>query len=612
LADIAQVLAQAKSYHRSGQLHDAEQFYRQALAADARHPEALYLLGGACQAQGKINDAVAFLERAVAEQPGHAEARHDLGIALGQQGRLGEAVAQLQEANRLRPGEPEFVQSLRAALAAYHLQQAQRLEQFDQAEAHNNRSIVLKELGRLDEAVTALRRAIELKPEYVDAHVNLGIVLATQEKYAEAEAVCRRALALAPDHVKALCNVSVALLRQKKFVEAEVAARRFVELAPDSAEAHGNLAVVFADQDRFTEAEDCFQRALAIDPRSVQTHRNMAMLLVRQSKLEAAIEHRAQALAIDPNEVETHFENALGLLQMGQFEAGWREYEWRFRRKGNEEGNLPRPRWDGSPLFGRTILLRPEQGLGDTMQFVRYAEMVKEQGATVVVECPRSLARLLASCACVDAIVVEGEPRPPYDVHFPLMSLPRMFNTSLENIPDRVPYLAPNTEEFERWTAELSGTPALKIGIAWRGSPTNINDRYRSFPLTEFTGIARMPGIQLYSLQMGAGREQLSSFEDPTSIIDLGDRLGDFCETAAIVSNLDLVITCDSAPAHLAGALGVHVWVALPSAPDWRWLVERSDSPWYPTMRLFRQTSLGDWQGVFGRIEQALADRIPA
>ena len=616
LADIAEVLAQAKSYHRAGQLHDAEQFYRQALAADARHPEALYLLGAACHAQGKINDAVAFLERAVAEQPNHAEARHDLGIAIGQQGRLAEAVAQLQEADRLRPGVEQFVQSLRAALAANHLQQAQWLEQFDQAEAHNNRSIVLKELGRLDEAAAALRRAIELKPEYVDAHVNLGIVLATQEKYAEAEAVCRRALELSPDHVKALCNLSVALLRQKKLEEAEVAARHFLELAPDSAEAYGNLAVVLADQDRFAEAEASFQRALAIDPRSAQTHRNMAILLARQSKLEAATRHGAQALAIDPNDVETHFENALGLLRMGQFESGWREYEWRFRRKGNEEGNLPRPRWDGSPLFGRTILLRPEQGLGDTMQFVRYAAMVKEQAATVLVECPRSLARLLASCGCVDAVVVEGEPRPRYDVHFPLLSLPRMFNTSLESIPNRVPYLAPDADAVERWKVELSGTRKFKVGIAWQGSPSNIHDRYRSFPLTEFIGLARMQGVQLYSLQMGAGREQLDALadalglEDPSSIIDLGDRLGDFCETAAIVTNLDLVITCDSSPAHLAGAIGTPVWVILASSPDWRWLVERSDSPWYPTMRLFRQSSVGDWRGVFREIEQALAARV--
>jgi tetratricopeptide (TPR) repeat protein len=547
LSEIAQVLAQAKSYHRSGQLRDAEQLYRQVLAADPAHPEA----------------------------------RHLLEMALSQQGR----------GDDLGP-----IPQPRDCLA--------------EAVSHNNQSILLKDLGRLDEAAIALRRAIELKPNYVDAHVNLGVVLATQEKYPEAENCCRRALELFPDHVKALCNLGVVLLRQKKFEESEVAARRVVALAPDSAEAHGNLAVVFADQDRFAEAEECFERALTINPRDVQSHRNTAMLLARQGKLETAMQHRAQALAIDPSDAATHFENATRLLQLGQFEAGWLEYEWRFHTRGYEEGNQRRPRWDGSPLFGRTILLRPEQGLGDTIQFVRYAELVKKQAATVLVECPRSLARLLASCSGVDVAVVEGEPRPLYDVQCPLLSLPGIFKTSLENIPSRVPYLAPDAEAVKRWKAELSGMRKFKVGIAWQGSPTNVNDRHRSMPLVEFAGIAGIPGIQLYSLQMGAGREQLALLDEPSTIIDLGERLGDFCETAAIVSNLDLVVTCDSSAAHLAGAIGAPVWVALASSPDWRWLVERNDSPWYPTMRLFRQTSVGDWQSVFHRIERALAECV--
>src|SRR4029079_10559581 len=199
---------------------------------------------------------------------------------------------------------------------------------------------------------------------------------------------------------------------------------------------------------------------------------------------------------------ETHFGQALGLLQLGRFEPGWREYEWRFRRQGKGEGNLPQPRWDGSPLAGRTILLRAEQGLGDTLQFVRYAEFVKAKGAKVIVECPRQLARLVAGCAGVDEVVVDREPRPPFDVHIPLLSLPNIFNTSLDSIPNRVPYLTPEAEAMRRWSAEFSAVRGLKIGIAWQGSASNVGDRYRSFQLAEFAGIARLPDIQLYSLQM--------------------------------------------------------------------------------------------------------------
>jgi tetratricopeptide (TPR) repeat protein len=267
------------------------------------------------------------------------------------------------------------------------------------------------------------------------------VALANQDKLEEAVACYRRALESKSNCEQAFCELCATLLRQKKPEEAETAARRFLELEPDSAIAHGNLAAVFADQDRFDDAEACFQRALEIEPKSVQTYRNLATLLVRQNKLEAAVDRRVQALAIDPMDSETHFGQALGLLQLGRFEPGWREYEWRFRRQGKGEGNLPQPRWDGSPLAGRTILLRAEQGLGDTLQFVRYAEFVKAKGAKVIVECPRQLARLVAGCAGVDEVVVEREPRPPFDVHIPLLSLPNIFNTSLDSIPNRVPYL---------------------------------------------------------------------------------------------------------------------------------------------------------------------------
>jgi ADP-heptose:LPS heptosyltransferase len=237
---------------------------------------------------------------------------------------------------------------------------------------------------------------------------------------------------------------------------------------------------------------------------------------------------------------------------------------------------------------------------------VRYAELVKQQGATVIVECKPPLARLFASCPGVDRVMTRGEPLPRFDVWTTLLSLPGIFETSLATIPAKVPYLWPSEALVEQWKDELSKEKAFKIGIAWQGNPTQLSDRFRSLPLAHFAGIAATRGVRLYSLQMGAGREQLADRANALPITDLADRLGDFHNTAAIIRNLDLVITCDSSPAHLAGALGVPVWVALAFAPDWRWMLKRPDSPWYPTMRLFRQQSSGDWDGVFESIRDEL------
>ncbi len=315
-------------------------------------------------------------------------------------------------------------------------------------------------------------------------------------------------------------------------------------------------------------------------------------------------------LQLDPNLADAHLNLAQGLLRSGNFAEGWAEYEWRWQRKGMAEAVLDQPRWTGSPLAGRAILLRSEQGFGDLLQFVRYADLLHRQGGTVIVESPPVLASLMRSCPGVDRVVVHGEPLGEFDVHVPLLSVPGILGTSPETIPAKVPYLWPMQESIERWHEELAAESRLKIGIAWQGNPANLMDAFRSIPLAQFAAIARMRGVQLYSLQSGAGREQLAEVIDDWPIVDFGDGLGDFQTPAAVMRNLDLVISCDSAPAHLAGALGVPVWLAITVVPDWRWMLNRQDSPWYPTMRLFRQTRLGDWGGVFQDIQHALTSSL--
>jgi hypothetical protein len=383
-----------------------------------------------------------------------------------------------------------------------------------------------------------------------------------------------------------------------------------MELNPNSALAHQNLAGVLTRQEKYDEAIASFRRALEFDPDNALTHYSLGVVLGGQNKLDEAAGCFRRALELEPDYAEAHHGYAFVLLSQAQFADGWREYEWRWKLKEGGEPVCSQPRWNGSALAGQTILLYAERGAGDAVQFIRYAELLKQQGGSVLVECRPELARLLATCSGVDGVVIRGEPPPKFDTYVSLLSLPGIFGTSLANIPAKVPYLWPSQSLVEPWKDELRTVRELKVGISWQGNPKHAADRFRSIPLSQFAGIARMPGVRLYSLQVGAGREQLTELAGQMPITDLGDRLGDFYNTAAAVVNLDLVITCDSAPAHLAGALGVPVWVALAFSPDWRWLKDRTDNPWYPTMRLFRQPAHRDWDSVVGRIEEALMKMV--
>jgi hypothetical protein len=304
-----------------------------------------------------------------------------------------------------------------------------------------------------------------------------------------------------------------------------------------------------------------------------------------------------------------NFSRAMLYLQSGDLPRGFAEVRWQYKCEGAIEPFFKGPCWDGSPLEGRTILLHDHQGLGDMLQFIRYAPMVAERGGRVVVACSRPLDRILRTCAGVADAFVRFQDTPPYDVQRVLMSLPDLFGTTLETIPATIPYLAPDPADAARWGEIIGADEGFKIGVSWQGNPGHNKDRERSFPLALYEGLARIPGVRLYSLQKGHGVEQIAALRGRFPIVDLGSKATDLLDTAAAIANLDLVIAPDTALAHLAGALGAPVWVALPFAPDWRWMLEREDSPWYPTMRLFRQSTWGDWTEVFDRIREAVAER---
>jgi hypothetical protein len=340
-------------------------------------------------------------------------------------------------------------------------------------------------------------------------------------------------------------------------------------------------------------------------------------------------------LHLDPDFAQAHWNRAVVLLLLGDFERGWPEYEWRWTQpwKKSSVGTSPlspsergagarggaeysQPLWDGSDVAGRTILLYAEQGMGDTMHFIRYAPLVKQRGGRVVVECQPPLLPLLATAGGIDALVGRGSPLPVFDFQAPLLGLSGIFRTDFTNIPTAIPYLEARSELAEQWRNTLrSSSSAFRIGIAWQGNPGFLDDWERSMPLAQFAPLAQVPGVQLISLQKGPGTEQLqvpSNAQFPLSTFALDESAGAFMDTAAIMKSLDLVICSDSAIPHLAGALGVPVWMALPFVPDWRWLLQREDSPWYPTMRLFRQSREGDWEDVFLRIAAELTKLLKA
>ncbi len=355
-------------------------------------------------------------------------------------------------------------------------------------------------------------------------------------------------------------------------------------------------------------AANAFREAVRLRPNSVDFHSGLGISLADVGRTDEAIEAFQHALYLRPDSPDCHRNLAIVLLLQGKYEQGWLEYEWRLRER-SDVGIAPRPAVGRRTLKGKSILMLAEQGLGDTLQFARYARLAKAQGAGVMVECQRPLASLLSRCAFIDEVIPQGSKRPKVDLHVPLMSLPVGFRTTLETVPGDVPYLTPDPSLADEWRQTIAGDGRLRVGVAWQGNPTYAGDSHRSIPLSAFGPLANLHNVELISLQKGPGVDQLDAMSFPVRRLPrLEDAASTFDDTAAIVASLDAVVACDTAVAHLAGAMGVPVFLALSTACDWRWMRERPDSPWYPTVRLHRQGTAGDWSGVFGAIAKSVGD----
>jgi tetratricopeptide (TPR) repeat protein len=404
-------------------------------------------------------------------------------------------------------------------------------------------------------------------------------------------------------------NIAVEHHRGGRLAQAEQIYRQVLQVDRSNFDALHLLGVIADHQGNYEMAVQCITQAIRLHGSYAPFHANLGEAYRKWGKTTEALAAFRRALQLDPELVEAHANQSLPLLLMGDFAAGWREYEWRWKLAEFTPPPWPQPAWDGSPLAGRTILLYAEQGLGDALQFVRYGPLVQARGGTVIVMCTQRLIPILSTCAGVDRFVACEGQVPPFDVHASLLSLPGIFRSDLTTIPADVPYLSVANELVEAWRGVLASDGQFRVGIFWQGNPGYRGDCHRSFRLSEFAPLAGVAGVRLVSLQKGPGLEQLANV--PFAVENLGSRLDEqgaaFWETAAVMKNLDLVVTSDTAIAHLAGALGVRVWLALSFAGDWRWLQGRSDSPWYPTMRLFRQSKFGDWPGVFERMAVELS-----
>ncbi len=469
------------------------------------------------------------------------------------------------------------------------------------AEAHNDLANAYRSVWRLDDAVAGYRRAIELAPDFAIAWFNLGVTLLDAGMAREALAILSRARDLRPAHTGSAQSLILAYKRLGRMAEALPLLAEFegqAALEPGSPLAHVNLALAYAKFERIGDAAASLITATRLDPRDADTLGLLGMTLLEEGRYGEALAAFDHAIALRPNDAAVRFYRSLELLRTGQLARGFEEYEWRWRHLGfsSPRRDFPQPLWDGADLTGRTILLHTEQGLGDSLQFIRYAPLVAARGGTVVVECERPLTVLFESCAGVSRVVAKGEPLPRFDVHAPLLSLPRLTGTTLETIPADIPYLrVPSPASLP---PRRAGT-RLRVGIVWAGSGTHVNNLNRSVDLRLFDALIARDDLDVVSLQKGEGLETLIAHPMHHLVTELGSAFHGFHDTAAAMSQLDLVISVDTAPAHLAGALGVPVWILLPANADWRWMVARDDSPWYPSARLYRQAQPGDWSGAF-------------
>lgn len=579
-AYLTSLIDAALEAHQAGRLDAAEPFYREALALDPAHVKALHYFGVLQYQRGNHGFAAELMSEALKLDRTDPACWSNRGLVAAALGHLGEAMTCYDQALQLQP---------------------------DFADARNNFGVALQAQGSLDIAIEQYRLALTADSSLVDAHLNLGTALSKLGRYGEALVCYQNALSLDPQSAEAHFNAGNAHNAGGDHAAAIASFERAAALRGNYAEAHINLGSVIGKLGDYAAAESQYRRAVALKPNPT----NLVCLggaLGAQGRLEEEEGIYRRALDLDPNYADAHQNLAWLLLKRGDYKQGWAEFAKRWRKSDYEAIAVPGvAEWHGEPLDGCRLLLVGEQGFGDHFQFLRYARVLEQLGATVDICVREPLLPLVERIPGVHR-AFSSKPGGQYDFWLPMMSVPSCVGTELSTIPANVPYLFADKTKIEAWRRRVDAADKSKrkVGLVWAGSPTFGNDRYRSMALSDLSALGELEGVAWFPLQKGPAHDQLADASETFRNHDFTADLHNFDDTAALVMNLDLVIAVDTGVAHLAAALGKPVWVLLPANSDWRWLEERADSPWYPAMKLFRQTTLGDWTPVVKRVSEEL------
>jgi tetratricopeptide (TPR) repeat protein len=633
----------AVSLQAKGDHEQAKAVCEKVLVLDPGNAKVYNVLAFCQQTLKQYSDAMRNYQHSLMLNPQQVEVYNHMGFIMAQQQHYLEAITFHR---RALDRDPEY------------------------ADAHNNIGIALKASGDTQQAIVHYQKAIALEPRFAEAYCNLANAQSALGQTESAMENWKKAIDANPHYAQAYNQLGVMYNDQGHTDQAIKHYIKAMTLSPQQADSYNNLAIVRKTQGQHDEAIELYHTSITLEPDNPEAYYNLAGLYKEQGRCQEAVGHYVQAIWIDPTYAQAHWNLALTYLLQGEFEKGWEQYQWRHQALENTSlypHAYDRPRWDGSAFTGKRLLIYTEQGLGDAIQFVRYLPLVKALGGTVLFETWQPLMRLFQSVHGIDELIqVTTDPisEDRFDLHISIMDLPRLFETNSTSVPRKTPYLTPDVSDTAFWQQRLLGAcrripssareraifssgkdgeagdvgfivdtarcsqaekgplearssspsgslePDYKIGIVWAGSPNHGNDHLRSCGLHHFSTIARLKGVKLYSLQQGAAAEQIETCGDSLPITPLGHQFNDLMDTACAIQQLDLIISVDTALAHLAGALGKPVWTLLPTAPDWRWMLHRSDSPWYPTMRLFRQSHAGQWDAVFTDIAHSLQSQL--
>ncbi len=639
-AKQAERIQQALMLHYAGRFSEAEAQYRNLLKLFPQHPQLLAGMGTLALQQENYAEAEKFLSRSLAVMKRQPNVHCNLGTALVKLNKFDAALRNFDQAIALDPGSALAYNNRGSIL--HQLQNFQAaLGNFDDAiaidsnyaEAYYNRGLVLEDMGRFSEALGNFQNAISLKPDYAKAYFNLGNVLINLDRIADAVTSYGLALNYKPDYLEAFVNRGNLLKDLKRFPEAIEHLQQALALDPESAMIHYNLGLAYYDSYQYDKALGYYETAISLAPDLVEAYNNLGRVLQQLNQYQAAFDNYETALAIDPHDIiainnlgtlykdmqklaeaEASYQLAIELkpddpdaywnislvkLLSGNYLEGWRLYEWRWQTEYKKDiSRFQQPVWLGEEnINGKTLLVYPEQGYGDFIQFCRYVALLQDAGARVVLGCPKPLLSLLTTLKGPVTLIEKGQQLPDFDLQCPIMSLPLAFQTRLENIPTAIPYLYADADKQQGWQQQLGNDKRIKIGLVWSGSTTHKNDFNRSIPVELLAPLLALP-VEFHCLQKEVRPEDVAKIAALSQMQLHQESLEDFSDTAALISVMDLVISVDTSVAHLTGALGKPVWILLQYAPDYRWLLHKNDSPWYPTATLFRQTSPGDWSEV--------------